>query len=135
MLEAHPNRHDLVYCWASVADGGPASNQHCFHDYLAITIRRSCIGLMLGQRHRRWPSIDPALGERVSFTRYADMYPQIDLFLIFLPFPGVILPIYYSVHTNVLITGIDFQSLIYSGKICLMSTINPLPASDGYIIS
>ena len=61
---------------------------------------------MLGQRHRRWPSIEPALGERVPFTWYADMYPQIALFLIILPFPGVILPIYYSVHANNWMTAV-----------------------------
>ena len=34
----------------------------------ANTIRSSNAGLMLGQRRRRWPNINPALGERIVFA-------------------------------------------------------------------
>ena len=33
--------------------------------YPSNTVQRSNAGLMLGQRRKRWPSIKPALGERL----------------------------------------------------------------------
>ena len=47
----------LVYCWASVADGGPTLSQNWFN----VTGLTSNVGLMLGQCRGRRANIEAAL--------------------------------------------------------------------------
>ena len=67
-------------------DGGPASNQHwrkvlcllgiagiqpeCHEHIPTNTIHRNNVGLMLGQRRRRWTNIKPILFKCVVFAGY-----------------------------------------------------------------
>ena len=55
----------LYQCWASVEDGGPTLKKH----WLNVNTRRLInAGIILGQRRRRWASVNPALGQRLAFA-------------------------------------------------------------------
>ena len=69
----------VVWCWASVIDGGPTLQQHLVSIFAGIWARRDAntiywpnICLMQAQRLRRWPSIKPSLGQHlVSAALYS----------------------------------------------------------------
>ena len=43
----------------------------------ASTRRENNVGLMLGQRHRRWPNIKPALNQSVVFAVATPLHPPL----------------------------------------------------------
>ena len=89
----------LVQCWASVVDGGPTLDQH-WVDVLCLlgiyqTKSRAAriylsskrthwnnVGLMLGQRCRRWANVKPTLFQCVLFAGY--LPDSISCFLVYM---------------------------------------------------
>ena len=59
-------------CWADVVDG-PTLTHHWFYVSLLLgvepstTIYLSSVGLVLGQRRRRWANIGPTIGQYRDF--------------------------------------------------------------------
>ena len=63
--------YDFMQCWTNVEDVGPTlykcyTNVLCLlgqEDFLSNIVHLFNVGSMLGQRRRRWPSIETALDQ------------------------------------------------------------------------